>query len=31
MPSEHEKYYKVLDLDGGVFKEEIKRAWSELP
>ena len=25
MPSEHEKYYKVLDLDVGASKEEVKK------
>ena len=30
MPSEHEKYYKTLDLDVGASKEEVKKAWREL-
>ena len=30
MPSEYKKYYKVLDLDVGNFKEEVNKAWREL-
>jgi curved DNA-binding protein CbpA len=27
MPSEYDKYYKVLDLEVGASKEEVKKAW----
>jgi DnaJ-class molecular chaperone len=30
MPSEYDKYYKVLDLEVGASKEEVKKAWREL-
>ena len=28
MPSEYEKFYKILDLDEGASKEEIKKSFS---
>ena len=30
MPNEYEKCYKVLNLDVGAFKDEVKRTWREL-
>ena len=30
MPSEYEKFYKILDLDVGASKEEVKKSFREL-